>query len=366
MRSWVVGLIILVSLGSAVAADPLEEFFLLDAISKSNAETAAAAQDLRQRQIDMNANIFQNERALERCGNCPEREQIQSKLDEWKNRKKAFEQITWTVLEKFQTSEGLRGWAVSLGLITPEEFYDRNKIPLGQVVNNMRNEGLSERCIDFYKDYAACSKHYGGDLSDNVYGVCRDQFKIFDACRKGDETKITEIQSKMSLRRKGLTVPDVTRTGYTTEVFFGEVPDDFTPPVPPPSFIGKSKWLKLVMVKNNLGTVKRITLKPVLEHFSLYTVQKWSDPENIKREKRALEQELKAMDDAYVLECYYGMHDITTVGGMAYWWDHAPSAAARLDDAFLKVPRSDATPIQPPRTSCPPTLTEAIKIAPKG
>ncbi len=243
MRPQVLALTLSFLVLSSAKADPLEDFFVMDMIAKNNAEVTAAAELYREHRTAMKRNIVEAELALQRCGDCPEKAELQQKLNYYKGIEKTFEQTALSVLQKFQTPSGFRGWAHIFGLnpnnIGPVGAYGSSShtLSLDQVIDKFRKEGVPEKCIDFYKEFAACAEENEAEQWQAAEGVCREENRIFDSCHAGDEAKVGEIQARINLRRSGFTIPEVVKTKDAVEVFLGEVPENFTPPVPPPSFL---------------------------------------------------------------------------------------------------------------------------------
>lgn len=230
-----------------------------------------------------------------------------------------------------------------------------------KTTEHYRKHGVAEDCLVLLANYQGCKTVRGGDPSE--YGPCGDEYQLFSACEKGDAGYFAKVMARKAARDAGKIIP---RTEMRAAIF-GEVPDSYNPPVPPPSYLQREPELALMMNKRAKGALTQVRLKTLDEwvyHYLLAGrlpfIRKNLTDKTIA-EIEAVGRAAQGIKDAYVLECSY-QQDKMLLKTSAFWWEKRPDVPmdrlAVIESGAQAYTRSGGIegkiiPIGGARTQCP-------------
>jgi hypothetical protein len=138
---------------------------------------AQAGSGVDQKAVDAQAaKIAKLQDALKQCGDCPEKEKLTAQLSS----------VRGTPSERWRWFWG-----------EPKDSPDY--IPEGEVVAKMRQEGVAEDCIAYYRQYTQCSRA-AKDNYTATRGPCADEFRLYQYCANGNAKGFAEVAARRAAR----------------------------------------------------------------------------------------------------------------------------------------------------------------------
>jgi hypothetical protein len=214
----------------------LAEWYTRKTLQSAGRQFTQSYDAYRTERAKWDANIEELKEKIYRCGNCPEKAQLEGELRKWEGTKEQFLAIAQTTLKSINADNPayVAAWSRFLNL-EPRQY---DPVAMGR-----RAEGLARlkannaepMCIDLYTVYAQCMVKNGESGA-----FCRKEDELYNLCLKGDKSALQQRMMVFERRRQGEILPDVStneqlRINY---VNFGDVPSAFAPKVPPPDVLG--------------------------------------------------------------------------------------------------------------------------------
>lgn len=376
------GMAVLAALGGGAVvrmahADVIAEYLFWDNMGKAAGSAVKNYSDYKaQRQLWRNK-IAEGEARLRACGGCTERAEIERDLAYWKTTENKLQEF---VGQAFVAVGMPRNVARALGIdmpLTPGLSAAEAKI-LHEVARPNWTDDRPEFCRRAVDEYVGCLRTFKSSrntvFSGNAKmpgGMCYELHKLFRHCAAENYEAFhaeTELQKQ---RAAGAIIPEYLE--YAHEVYYGDVPDDFMPTVPPEIVLEKLKKdeepheIRFSMRRQRPGLLSVMVVRPFYYSTVVPAVSLRSmDDESIEISSRisydfgTLSQHVKPKP--LVLFCQYSRAD----GNMplfleAYkFWYRPPPEEANPKRLLSRAKNHPALVVAgPPRTECPATRREA-------
>jgi len=362
----------------ADAADVLMEWFFWHGMGEQVGQAASSYADYQQERALWREKIAAANAELERCGGCAS---AQKELDYWQGIENQFQDVAG---ELAQTAGMPPNVAAFLGIdMPPVPAMTEAQLEEHRIIRPKWLDSRPDFCRQAGEAYLSCLQDFqvkNGLLADvestwQPGGLCYDPSKLNRSCFAEDYGAFQREQKIQARRANGEIIPEYI-AGASSQVYFGEVPDNFIPDYPPTDVVREA-------LAQPLARIVRFTMRKkavgVLDGFTIqYFNSEYVAPENqCHSVHRTLgEVERRECEDYYEYEaryrdpmlfCYYTrqggsreeLHDVAM-----YWYGRRPEYAD--PDALLT--RSHAHPVLrlgEPRADCPATKADADRIGEK-
>lgn len=359
----------------------LAEHTFSGAVGRQVGRALAAHADYRQERELWRTKIADAEAWSERCGGCAE---AQSELAKWRNIEGQFQEVAGAAAQASGMPPLVRQWLGIEG--TP--FTPISDSEWRQAANLGRPSWFNERpeiCHEPVDQYIACQRgvrslsRSRGDwrLADVVGGQCYEPWKLYYSCAQEDYRSLALQKQLAAARSAGAIVPEIRDDGMQDSagvtVYYGEVPDNFIPEVPPASVIeqtladmGKGQQLVYLFQKRGIGHLFQVEV----EYFRHRNVVR-SNCQTVRGVRSELERrgcedlmDLTYESDSLMLTCWYtregSLHERGSKPFRA-WYRERPE---RADPGYL-LERLHGHPLlllNDGREACPATWTEAERV----
>jgi len=383
------GTMLAVVLGLAVTsqtnASDLPTWLFWNEIGNQLGSAAQSHADYEQERQLWREKIAAAEAELARCGGCAS---AREELEKWRGVENRFQDVAGSLAQAVGMPPIIARW-LDIDLPMTSGRTEEQRLEACEIVRGEWVDDLPEFCRIAVDDYLSCLVNYerthgycsaSGSTSGAKLpgGQCWDQWKLRDHCGKGDYAAFERERAIQDARASGVIVPEYIPGAYVT-VWYGPVPDDFLPKLPPADVVtatlkeGNRIAASFLMKKNERGRLNEVTVRAF--HYSLV------DPNtrcfSLDRPTSGVGR--RACDDFYdmnrlhaedrmTLICSYVGETGYAVGSGApmpqhiFWY----GSRSEIAEPANLLSRSHGHPmlrIGEPRTDCPATVGEANEIA---
>lgn len=353
---------------SAAAADVLAEYLFWNTMGDQVGTAARSYADYQSERQMWRNNIAAAQAKLDACGGC---DSARAELEEWQGVESQFQDVAGTLARVSGMPPQL---ASALGIDMPmvgsltyrgEPGFDREGW-LATATPQCKPAG-----VDFFRCVDASDAEFGGSFSIGVDNPmpghpCYETGRLFAACSAGDMETFEAESRVQTLQREGRMVPEVIHTAFENMVYFGQVPDDFVPDLPPEDVV-------FAHFAENYGGPQHLTFQMKKATDSLLVragifIFHWSDVasgsscfDGVNDEDttaKAICDDLSTLSfdvRPLVLACtygHYGVSDVSLYNATLNWYGAVPDLA---DPARLAAisPEHPLLQIGAPQTQCP-------------
>lgn len=372
----VLPIVLCLAVARIAAADVLVEYLFWDQMGKQTGNAVKNLQDYREQRELWSSKIAENESKLERCGDCPQRAEIVQELKYWKDTENQFQQFAGNAFASVGMPPEVAEW---LGIDMP--LAPRNSKLWEEQNRIVRKPWVDERpefCQIAVDEHLQCLRDFQQrsgtswtEVAKRPGGDCYDTRKLYLHCANENYQAFEMEKNLQAARLAGEIIPEFVGTEEWQEVYYGPVPDDFLPTLPPEVVQGDIREIaevRLTTRKKGTGVVGTV----IFERFFWVNIVPTSDC--FSRQEPHDELARRVCEDlsdlswhvqppATVLACRY-----TEPGGALsvahtsprFWYGSRPELAdpERLLERNAEHP---VLKIGEPRTDCP--LTRQVADA---
>ena len=374
--STLIAAVVGVSAHREARADELVEFLFWNEIGiATNHAVQSYADYQRERQL-WRDKIAAAKRELERCGGCAS---AKAELDKWQGIENQFQHVAGSLFAAVGMPPVVGQW---LGIDIPPTpgLSPAERAKLCQVARQPWVAQRSEFCQRKIDEHLTCLRRFQQntgqcytDAATTPGGACYWSSKFYRHCFSENYEALELERNAQEARAAGRIIPEYVDDGIVKLVFYGKVPDDFAPPLPPPDVASKAidnkttQQIKFRMGRSRDGFLRQATIKPFAWTDVVPSGSRCFEPGAVTEEieLRVCEdlKEMSILHHPLLLACHY-TGDARALGAEAlYWYGARPAAAVADPRNFLKRSREHPlSMIGDARTDCPPTLQDANSI----
>ncbi|MGD9538216.1 MAG: hypothetical protein AB7P52_12335 [Alphaproteobacteria bacterium] len=374
-RARLPALVLAVALSAGLAgqsrADALSEYLFWYSMGEATELAAESYADYEAERQLWRDNIAAAKEELERCGGCAS---AQAELDKWQGIENQFQDVAGALAQSVGMPPIL---AEVLGIDLPmttgptaEQLKQREVV---------RPDWVAERpafCQVAVDDHLNCLRNHQAQsgsmiILDSVElspeGACYDSYKLYQHCAVENYDAFAGEQALRKARASGKIIPEYIKDVQSPAIFYGEVPDDFVPDLPPDNIVsdelneGDVAEIRFLMEKKAPDALDRI----VLAEFYFLAV----DPKSVCNGEPSDEIQRRVCEDLWyfyrlepmplVLTCYYAGETHSKYYALHLYWYKARPAVAEPADLLSHSHTHPILRIGEARAHCPATLAEA-------
>jgi hypothetical protein len=244
----------------------LGEWLTYSSLRASGKQFGQAYSDYRSQREDWDRRIRELNEQIYRCGDCPERQQLESELQTVQSEKTRFVALAKGVLGSIGpgNSAYASAWSRILGLDSGPSAEARRLDQEAQKgraedVKRMRASNADPVCIDLFLAYDRCMVQ-----NDETGAHCRNEHELSEVCQH-DRSKLEERIVLFERRRQGEVMPEMRELfdGQVIEVRYGDVPAGFSPELPSLDVLG-GRVLQMYMNRpKGTNLIENVQILPV-------------------------------------------------------------------------------------------------------
>lgn len=350
--------------------------FLFDQLMKDEGPGALDhLLDYRAERQSWKDKIAENKAKLERCGKCSDRAKIEKELAKWQQTEAQFQQFAGAAFAAVGMPKNI---AKFLDIDIPMAPHDSAALKQQyEVVKPAWAKDRPDYCQVAVDTHLQCLRDFQKktgtpitDVAKTPGGACYDTRKLFLHCGNKNYQAFQMEKNLQALRASGKIIPEYTNLGQYLQVYYGPVPDNFVPSLPPEVVLAKFKEDK------SSGIIRLTTRKKGIDVVGTVTIQSffWNgvvpSSKCFSGQKPRSEIERRICDDLStlsfkerppILSCQYtepGLMASDPFEGSLYWYG---SRATYVDPKRLlsRASNHPVLTVGEPRIKCPLTRREA-------
>ncbi len=216
-------------------ADVLVEYLFWNEMGKQVGQAIKSHEEYRAERQLWKDNIAAAKQELEACGGCAE---AQAKLDKWQGIENKFQDVAGSLAVAGKMPPALAQWLDIDMPLTPGRTEAQRQEACG-IVRRPQAEGTPPQCVAAYNTYIDCLEEQqqlngfcNWRRARNIGGACWDKFKLRNHSAAGNMAGFEREQELQAARTAGAIIPEYEAGTYPI-VYYGRVPDDFHPDIPP-------------------------------------------------------------------------------------------------------------------------------------
>ncbi len=360
-----------------VRADVIAEFLFWNSMGNQVGKAAANYKNYRAERDLWQSKIAAAREQMRQCGNCPA---AKAELDKWQSIENQFQDVAGQLAATARMPPVV---ARFLGIDLPMAP-GRTQAEIEEACTPVRKPWVSERpdfCQEAVEQHIACIQKVQAqegklcveDGAAAFGGECWETTKQYDNCFMQDYEAFQREESLSDQRRAGAIIPEY----RYPKVYYGSVPDDFIPELPPTEMMLKELnepyndslgfGYRFFMDKQGYGHLDDIRIGT----FSRMEVDFNSPCGEINRPKndplfnRVCNDysDITWLYEARTISCRYSGEPWSYEPKYIYWYGERPAGAA-IERLTQRVANANHPLLRvgEPREECPATLAEAQKV----